>query len=181
MVQSSLFSYPGRANHPTLRKKVPMTKILPKAFLVFLLPVMLLFSGCSRPKNVEKYYRFSNCNWNRFNKLHYEFNLEKNGTFDVYLEVRLKKSFSHDDLPVNMVMNTPSGEERTRECQIIVKNGKGELQGECRGDSSCIRVVLKRGLLIAQKGLLSIELENLTPRIETPDILAAGIILSEKR
>lgn len=125
-----------------------------------------------------KYYRFSNTSWNRFNKLKFEFPLEqKTGSYDIYFDIHVTKSFSHEVLPLNMVLNTPSGEERIREYELKVQNKDGSFLGECKSDSCCVKAALKKGMLVNKTGVLKIEIENLTPRLETDGILTAGIIL----
>jgi gliding motility-associated lipoprotein GldH len=146
--------------------------------LVFILVLPFIFSGCSREKPVEKYYRFGNTSWSRFNILRFEFPIEqKNSSYDVFFDLHVTKIFSHDELPLNMVLNTPSGEERIKEYQVKVQNKDGSFPGECSGDSCCVKAALKRGLFIPKTGLLRIEIENLTPRLETEGVLSAGIIL----
>ena len=44
-----------------------------------------------------------------------------------FFDLHITKFFSSDDLPINMVLNTPSGEERIREYQVKVKNKDGSL------------------------------------------------------
>jgi len=148
---------------------------------VFALVTILIVMGCTREKPVEKYFRFGNNSWNRFNKLEFEIPVEKkNKTYDIFLDLHVTKLFSHRELPINMILNTPSGEERIREYLVKIQNTDGSFLGECKDDSCCVKSALKRGLLVTKEGVLKIEIENLTPRLETDGILSAGIILVKR-
>ena len=92
---------------------------------------------------------------------------EKAGTYDIYFDLHVTKSFSHEALPLNMILNTPSGEERIKGDEIKVQNRDGSFVGVCKADSCCVKVALKKGMLVNKTGVLKIEIENLTPRLET--------------
>ena len=54
--------------------------------LLILILIFFILTGCSREKPVEKYYRFANTSWNRFNILRFELPVkQKNGSYDILL------------------------------------------------------------------------------------------------
>jgi len=143
--------------------------------IILFLPV-LLFAACSRDESYQLYYPLKNDAWHRFNILKFEIPITRENTnMNVYFFAEVTRSYSFDNLDFNMVMNTPSGEERINTFQIRVKSGSGDFSGNFRGDSCRYELLLKEGLYSSKKGTLTIEIENLNPRIETTGISGVGI------
>ena len=139
-----------------------------------------LFAGCNRGTPLEVFHRFENRPWQRFDNLTFEIPVKKAGkSYDVQFITWMTRDFPFDELSVNMVMNTPSGEERIGEYTMKVKSGGGSFLSEFKGDSCENILLLKRGLFFAVAGILKVEIENLTPRMQTTGILGAGIRLTE--
>ena len=142
---------------------------------------MFVFSSCSKENHQEKYFNFQNSSWNRFNRLKFEFTInEKRKRYDVIFRLRIHRSCSLVGIPFNMVLNTPSGEERIREYFLQLRNKDGSFRGECRNDFCVYTMILKKDLFCSKEGKFRIEIENLNPRMETEGILAAGIVLEQK-
>jgi hypothetical protein len=90
---------------------------------------------------------------------------------------RFDQGFEYETLNFNMIMNTPSGEERIKEYEMKVKSKAGSFLFPCAGDSCLGQQLLKKELWISKPGVLVIEIENLTPRLRTGGIRSAGIRL----
>jgi gliding motility-associated lipoprotein GldH len=144
--------------------------------------VLLLLSGilmsCAHENPNQVYYPLKNNTWHRFNILKFELPVRKDmGNMDVYFIVEVTDIYENDNLDFNMVMNTPSGEERINVFQVKIKSPTGSFLGLCRGDSCGYQIPLKKNLSLPGPGVLSIEVENLNPRIETKGISGVGILL----
>jgi gliding motility-associated lipoprotein GldH len=147
-----------------------------------LLILLFILPACNRIKPVESYHPFTTGSWQRFDILKFEIPAENAGKyFDVLFFARFTHDFSYDQLNINMVLNTPAGEERINEYTMKVKSAGGKFLGEWTGDSCFTSMVLKRGFKVSSAGILVIEIENLTPRLQTEGILGAGIRLLESR
>ena len=152
-----------------------------KIFSLLLIAVILATIGCREDNPNEIYYPFQNEIWQRFNILSFELPVEKaDKPYKIMLFARHNQDFPYKALDFNMVMNTPSGEERINEYRLKVKNRAGEFLGSCENEICEAAIILKKEIYITKSGLLLIELENLTPRIETPGLLGVGVRL-EKR
>jgi gliding motility-associated lipoprotein GldH len=97
---------------------------------------------------------------------------------DISFFIRYTKAYEFNDFDFNMIMNTPSGEERTRVFHIDIKQKNGKFCGKCNPDSCETVVVLKNGISLQKKGRLKIEIENLVPRLDLNGVLGAGIRIS---
>ena len=143
--------------------------------------LILATIGCREDNPNEIYYPFQSESWQRFNILSFELQVEKaDKPYEVVFFARHNLDFPYRSLDFNMVMNTPSGEERIKEYRLKVKNPAGKLLGKCENEICEVMVVLKKEIYFNKSGLLVIELENLTPRMKTPGLLGVGIRL-EKR
>jgi gliding motility-associated lipoprotein GldH len=150
---------------------------------VFSLWSLLLFVvfGCSDNKEVMVYHKFKDQTWSRFDLLHFDIPVnapEKN--HDVSLFIHHTADYEFDNLDFNMIMTTPSGEERIKEYHIDIRRKDGGFIGQCTKDSCEVSVVLKKGLKLT-KGILILEIENLVPRMQIKGLLGLGIRLQPVR
>lgn len=146
----------------------------------FIIMVLMGGYGCKKNDVYEIYHKFPDNSWPRFNLLSFEIpikNVEKPYSF--YLFVKFTPDFQYNTLDFNMIMNTPAGEERIHEYQMKVKSNAGSFLIECNKDSCEGSILLKKELYLSKKGILKIEIENLTPRLFTEGVLGVGIRMSE--
>lgn len=146
-------------------------------FTTFLSALVLMYS-CSPEKPMEKRIIFPGEYWPRFNILKFEFPVTESGkSYDFILVLRVNKSFPYEGLPLNMVLNSPSGEERIKEYLLQVKDKNGSFKGTTNGDTCIIELVLKRGLNCSSKGMMKVEIENLNPKLATEGVFSTSLLL----
>jgi len=147
-------------------------------FISWLLTSIMILTACSHQKQNEKSISFSNNTWQRYDILKFEFPLSgSKESYDLLFELRCSKTFAFNELPLNMILYTPSGEERIRECHLQIKETNGSFKGSFKGDTVITRLVLKKELYCSVKGVLKIEIENLNPRMQTEGVFSASTIL----
>jgi gliding motility-associated lipoprotein GldH len=144
---------------------------------------LLLFVvyGCSDNNDVMVYQKFKDQTWSRFDLLHFNIPVkaaEKN--YDVFLFIHHTAEYEFDNLDFNMIMTTPSGEERIKEYHMDIRRKDGGFIGQCSKDSCEVSVALKKGLKLT-KGILNLEIENLVPRMQIKGLLGLGIRLQPVR
>jgi gliding motility-associated lipoprotein GldH len=138
--------------------------------------LVILFSGCKKSRDYVLYYPLKQHFWARFNKLQFEIPLQPSlKGWDIYFFARHTKDYPFNNLDFNMIMNTPSGEERIREYHFEIKRKNGEFTGECTNDSCTATIALKKEIYLPEKGVLRLEFENLVPRLEVNGLLGVGI------
>ena len=159
--------------------KATATGNLPKKifYLMGFFILMLSFAGCGKKDVTELYHRFPDKAWARFNLLSFEIPVEQPKSVNVFLFARFDKGFQPDSLSFNMIMNTPSGEERIKEYTMNVKSATGQFEIDCTNDSCQGEILLKKELNLSKPGILKIEIENLMPRLATEGLLGVGIRL----
>lgn len=143
--------------------------------LLALLTFILLLTGCRKDKDIISYHTFPNRAWYRYEILKFAIpitNIEK--SYDIYFFARHTMDYPFDNLSFNMVMTTPSGEERINEYPFTLKRND-RFTGKCNSDSCEAEVPLKTDIHFDKKGILVIEIENLVPRLQAPGLLGVGI------
>ncbi len=149
-----------------------------KKALVYGLLFLLILSGCKKNNEIIRYHKFNNQTWNRFEKIRFDIPvLEIDKRFDVFFFANHTKKYEFDNLEFNMIMTTPSGEERIKEYKFLLKDKTGGFTGNCNQDSCTASIALKKGLWIDKKGMLRIEIETLVPRLQINALLGIGIRL----
>jgi gliding motility-associated lipoprotein GldH len=149
-----------------------------KKTLIYGLLILLLFSGCKKNNEIIRYHKFNDQIWNRFEKLRFDIPImDIDKRYDVYFFANHTKDYEFDNLEFNMIMTTPSGEERIKEYKFLLKNKTGGFTGNCSRDSCTASIALKKGLRMGKKGMLRIEIETLVPRLQVNALLGVGIRL----
>ncbi len=116
--------------------------------------------------------------WDRFNVLDFRLSAKSKGEYsDLVLYIWFTDSFEAENLPVNIIINNPSGEERILEVLFEVRDAKGAFIIPCKADTCCREYLIQRGLRVTEDGILSVQIENLYPKITTPGIAGVGIKL----
>jgi gliding motility-associated lipoprotein GldH len=145
-------------------------------FLLLTTLFILSVPSCNKKSDNQYYHCFINHSWYRFNILQFEIPVEKSDQrFDVYLFIRHNRDYEFNTMDFNMVMTTPSGEERIREYQMNIRNKGGNFSGRFIGDSCEVSIALTSEMHFPKKGILTIKIENLIPRMETNGLLGVGI------
>ncbi len=145
-------------------------------YLSVVMSSIVLVAGCTSEKSHEYYHKFETKAWPRFQNITFEIPINRiDISYDIYFFAGLSNEFPYESIPFNMVMNTPSGEERIREYEMPVKSKTGSFIIDCNKDSCQGRLLLKEGLIMTKPGTLTIELENLIPKLEAVGISGVGI------
>lgn len=135
-----------------------------------------MFAGCSREQPVELYHQFADGRWERRNILSFEFPVgQENRIVDVILTGIISPAFEWEKLDLNMTMKTPSGEERINEYTLKVKSPDGAFLGYLSNGNYHYTLTLKKQLNLSEKGILTVQIENLVPRLHAEGISAIGI------
>lgn len=149
-----------------------------KRLFIFGIFVLSLLSGCKNNNEIISYHKFTDRTWNRFEKIRFDIPIiDIDKRYDVYFFADHTREYEFDNLEFNMIMTTPSGEERIREFLFLMKDKTGGFTGKCTADSCTASISLKKGLTIDKKGMLRIEIETLVPRLQIHALLGVGIRL----
>lgn len=152
-----------------------------KIQLSFLLLIStIFFSSCSKQGPVfENYQKFSQNSWDRFNQIIFNVPIDDSeGDYEFSLIIKPTNDFPYETMPVYVILKTPSGEERTNEVKVRIREG-GKFIGQKEGEPVVIKASLWKELKIADKGKCRLSVENMVPKIQTPGISEIGLIVEK--
>ena len=149
---------------------------------LLLLAVIGLFAGaCNNNKTVSRVHKFKNGVWERFEFLSFELPVnDTKTTYDIIIDLRFTAEFPAESLYVNVVMTTPSGEERIKDYNMTLKDGDGDFLGKKTDGIYQLSVPIRRGIRFSETGVCKFEIENLMPKYVTSGIVDFGITMEEK-
>ena len=127
----------------------------------------------------DKSVKMKNYTWDRFDQKLFEIPIEDTTlSYDITMKVSNTAQFQYDELPVYVILRTPSGEERMREITVPVRNN-GKMIGVPTGNLFETSKILWRNISIAEIGNCKISIENMIPKIQTEGIDGIGIVVTE--
>jgi len=143
---------------------------------------LLLFflTSCNQGTMFSKYHKLKDYQWDKDNIIVFEVPaIDKEGEYDVILAVRHTPQYPYANLQLNMTMYSPSGEERTKDHDLYIRNNDGTFKGEGMGDLFDIEFTLLSNISFSGSGLYKFELHSLMPRYTTPAIMELGLIIKQ--
>ncbi|NCA85434.1 MAG: hypothetical protein EOM83_07645 [Clostridia bacterium] len=148
--------------------------------VIALLLLSTLFA-CRNDVELVQVRTFDDAVWQRFDYLHFNFQIEQpEGEYKVLALVRYTDAFQDEDLPINVVLALPSGEERIREYVLGLRDKNKKPLGTLREGVYEFTTSLHDGLTIGESGKMHVEIENLRSKAVTEGIVAFGIILETR-
>ena len=150
--------------------------IIPFPFLM--LPIQ---HGCDRNKTVfEKYHRFDNLSWNRFDILDFRMQLDKvDSPYDIFINIRHLPEVPYEEMTINFTIFTASGDMRTADYDLDFYDPEGKRLSDCMGDFCDLLLPLRRSFLFYEPGEVRFEIENKYTKLEMPGIIEVGILVKE--
>jgi len=142
--------------------------------------VALAFAGCNSRQPVSQIHTFTNATWQRFEHLNFQLPVNKAGAaYDISVVIRYTKQFPAAALPVNLVMNTPGGEERIKDYNLYLKDKNGNFLGREEDGVYQITIPVRQGMIFEKTGTVKFDIENLMPKYYTTGIAEFGIVMEE--
>jgi gliding motility-associated lipoprotein GldH len=153
-----------------------------KVTLPAIIIVLLMFSACQQGNIYNEHHKFENYTWHRFEKVTFEIPITDAGTKgDIIFTIRHITQYPYPNLPVYIILNTPSGEERILEKDIRLVDGNESFTGDVAGDLWDVEEVLWPGFYFTESGTYTIEIENLIPKMGIPGLVDVGIYVKGKK
>ena len=153
-----------------------------KRHIGFAFVFTLFLIGCQQGKVYDHYHKFDNYQWSRFDKITFNIPIEEAGTeADIIFMIRHITQYPYDNLPVNIILLTPSGEERILEKEIKIKDEKGDFIGDGAGDLWDVEETLWPKFYFTEAGTYTIEFENIIPRPGIPGLMDIGIKVVKRK
>lgn len=151
-----------------------------RSTLLLALISMIILASCQKKTVFREFHEFENYQWGRFDKVRFEIPIEEEGiSADIILAVRHLEVYPYNDLPMNLILTTPGGEERILEKTIILKDESGKFKGSVAGSYWDQEEVVWKSFYFNRKGTYVLELENLNPRPAIPGLVDLGLLIKK--
>jgi gliding motility-associated lipoprotein GldH len=146
---------------------------------IFLLAMLsTLLSACSKNKVYEKYIKIDNYKWKRDKLITFDVDIKNtNSNYDVILALRHTTYYAFANIKVNVTITFPSGEMRTRDYNIFLRDADGSFKGDGAGDLWDITYPVFDDITFPDVGNYKFEVQNVMPIVELPDIMDVGLIV----
>jgi gliding motility-associated lipoprotein GldH len=146
-----------------------------------ILIILIALTACKSEPAYEQKHIFKGNTWNRFENQVFEIPVDETGkSYDIFLTMKRTTEYAYEDLPVNVVLQTPSGEERIHEFTFRLSESIKKPNNET-ADSLTVEFQLWKEIFLSDKGKCTITIENLIPKIATPGIISVGIIMKKSK
>lgn len=151
-----------------------------KLLILSVLVAATAFTSCQKINLYREFHKFDNFTWGRFDKVKFTFPIEEEGAVaDIVLSVRYLDQYPYKDLPMNIILTTPTGEERIIEKTVLIKDDNNEFRGSVAGSYWDVEEVLWKNFIFNKPGNYTIELENLNPRPGIPALVDLGLLVKK--
>jgi len=141
-----------------------------------------MFTSCGHNKIFEKHIKIENYLWKRDNIIKFEVPVEDTiSLYDVTIAIRHTSYYAYANIRVNMMISYPSGDTRTKDFNIFVRDTDGSFKGDGAGDLWDITYPALQGISLPFKGTYIFEVQNIMPLIETDDIMDVGLIVRKSK
>lgn len=153
-----------------------------RPILLFALFSLIILSSCQKKTIFREFHEFENYQWGRFDKVKFEIPIENEGiSADITLAVRHLDVYPYNDLPINLILTTPTGEERIIEKTIVLKDESGKFKGSVAGSYWDQEEVLWKSFYFNRKGTYILELENINPKPAIPGLVDIGLLIRKNK
>ncbi|HVV55733.1 MAG TPA: gliding motility lipoprotein GldH [Mucilaginibacter sp.] len=129
--------------------------------LFVLVPVILLFAGCSDPNTVtDQNTSIDNHNWSYANKIRYDVNITDNKVpYNIYINLRVTGDYKYSNIFILLHRNGPGLKALTR-FEIKLANPDGQWLGKGSGNLYSYQVPLITHFKFPAQGTYHFEIEQ---------------------
>ena len=139
-------------------------------------------SSCDSVKIYEKHLDNERITWNRFDIKTFKVDIEDvSSGYDFYIAIRHHTDVPFKYLAIKFVLFTPSGEVRTMEQKILLKDNEGNLLGEGMGELWDLVHLVREDFRFTEPGICTVEISSTMSQADLPGIMQVGLIVRKVR
>lgn len=151
-----------------------------KRKIAFCLIILIGLCSCGKKTIFEKYKKIENYTWNGNTIVSFDVNIEDiDKKYDVYITVRHSEVYPFDNLYVGVDIYTPSGDKRSKDYYLEMRNEDRSFKGDVLGDIWDVKVLIMKNVSFNSAGLHKFEISNLMQYTNIPDIMEIGLIVEK--
>jgi gliding motility-associated lipoprotein GldH len=143
---------------------------------IIILLIALLLCSCGNKKVFEINIEMEDNEWKMNKTLTFDVPIDDTASFyNVYIPVRHIDNYPYDGLLVNVTLNTPTGEERSKNYKLQLRDENGNFKGDAGGDIWDIDVPIMEKIKFNSTGTYKFTIENNMPTTPTVCIMGVGL------
>jgi len=153
-----------------------------KKLILSFLAVLLLLTSCNPRKIYEKHLDNDRITWNRFDVKTFNVDISDiSSKYDFYVAIRYVSEIPLEYITIKFVLYTPSGERRTMEQKVLLKDKEGNLLGKGMGDLWDLDHLVRDNFEFTQPGICTVEISSTMPQSNLPGVMQVGLIVKKSR
>ena len=150
-----------------------------KLILIFILGLPVLTS-CNSRKIYEKHLDNDRITWNRFDVKTFEIDIKDiSANYSFYVAIRHLTDVPFRHLTINFTLYTPSGERRTMEQKIFLKDDEGNSLGNGMGELWDLVHLFRDDFEFTEPGICTVEISSTMSQADLPGIMQVGLIVKK--
>jgi gliding motility-associated lipoprotein GldH len=151
-----------------------------KRICLFLLVTAFLVS-CGSKTITNQQKSFKNKKWDRNQVLTYSFNIADTAArYDISTTLKYFDNFPFDKVQLTFSLDDPSGEKRTTEHDLVIRNNEGRFLGKKAGDTIIMNFAIRNKYRFKATGLAKITLINRLPYQATEGLGGISLVVKKK-
>jgi gliding motility-associated lipoprotein GldH len=149
-----------------------------KSLLYFLLLPALSLLSCSGGKIYEDHKDIERNIWNRFEVVEFDVGIEDTSPgYDFYIAIRHMEQIPLKFITLDFTFYAPSGETRSSELRINLKDSEGNLLGKGMGDLWDVVTLVREDYRFTEPGICRVEISSTMSYADLPGIMNVGLIV----
>jgi len=153
-----------------------------KKNILLLLIGLTVFPSCDSAKIYEKHLDNERITWNRFDVKTFKVDIKDiSCSYDFYVAIRHHTDFPLPYLTIRFTLFTSSGEMRTMEQKIILKDKQGNLMGDGMGEIWDLLHLAREDFQFTEPGVCSVEVSSTMSQADLPGIMQVGLIVKKSK
>lgn len=151
-----------------------------KKLILSFLAGLFILTSCNPRKIYEKHLDNSRITWNRFDIKTFNVDIRDiSANYDFYVAIRYVSEIPLDYIKIKFTLYTPSGEIRTLEQKILLKDKEGNLLGNGMGDLWDLNHLVRDNFEFTEPGICKVEISSTMSQADLPGIMQVGLIVEK--
>jgi len=152
-----------------------------KPKIIFFLLITIGLLSCGKKTIFEKYKEIENSTWNCKSVISFEVPINDIGKkYNIYITVRHSEVYPFNNLYVGVDIYTPSGDKRSKDYYLEIRNEDRSFKGDVLGDIWDVKVQIMKNVSFTKEGILKFDITNLMQYTNLPDVMEIGLTVEEQ-
>ncbi|NVO02274.1 MAG: gliding motility lipoprotein GldH [Bacteroidetes bacterium] len=159
-----------------------MKKVLSNLLPILIFSIFLTLFSCNSIDVCNQKQTISNNVWVRDQTADFDVEIKDSiQKYDVSIVIRHASYYPYANLVVELFMTFPTGEERVKEHDLLLRNKDGSFLGEGMGDIWDISIPVYKNHVFNALGKYKFTIRNVMPVHETPGLMEIGLNIKKSK